>query len=220
MTLRVFACALALAGLAVGQPAGTGDFIGGPEHAGEEVTCDLPESLHLWNKGSAIDRAGMCVDTAAEMAGRWGNVPGIAGFRDYWAARAPGGNWPNGLVKQIRDYYAAKGLPEPPYVQYQGPDPAPLLDLIDRTGRMACVTYGWSPRYGHTIFHMVNCPKFGGRWAVCLDNNPVGISPGRKYEWVERREFVRRVKHPTGRAWVFVWLTPPPPPPPRNDDGK
>jgi hypothetical protein len=220
MTLRALALALALSGLAAGQTADVGDFIGGPTHDGEELTCDLPESLHLWNVGSKIDRKGMCVDTSAEMAGRWGNVPAIAGFRDYWAARAPGGNWPGGLARQIRDYYRAKGLPEPPYVQYQGPDPAPLLELIDRTGRMACVTYGYSPRYGKTIYHMVCCPKFGGQWAVCLDNNPIGIGPGRKYEWVERAEFVRRVKHPSGQAWVFVWLSPPPPPPPFNAPGK
>lgn len=119
MTWRVLALALAsLVMTAAGR-----DFIGGAEHDGEELTCDLPESLHMWNIGSKIDGAGMCVDTSVEMAGRWGNVPGLAGFRDYWAARAPGGNWPGGLVKQIHDFYQDKGRPEPPYVRYQGPTP-------------------------------------------------------------------------------------------------
>jgi hypothetical protein len=191
------------------------DAVAGPEYRGEQVTCDLPESLHLWNKGSDRDGAGMCVMTSIETAGIYQNVPGVRGLRD-WCAREPGGAGPPKVADQLRRYFAAKGLPVPPYVQYEGADPGPVMELADRTGRMICTTYGYSPRYGKTIYHMVCAARFRGLWGVVLDNNPVGIGPGRLYEWLESAELIRRAKHPQGKAWVFVWLTPPPPPAPHN----
>src|SRR5262249_1613552 len=104
-------------------------------------------------------------------------------------------------------------IPRPQYLQYQGRDPRPLLEAIDRTGRMACMTYGYGPRYGGTIAHMVCCVKFSGEWAVGLDNN----FPGEEASgWLSFDEMLRRIQYPTGAAWVFVWLTPPPPPIPHN----
>jgi hypothetical protein len=79
---------------------------------------------------------------------------------------------------------------------------------------MACVTYGYSPRYGlQTIAHMVCCAKFSGKYAVVLDNNFPGED---SYEWMSLAEMLKRVKHPSGSGWVFVWLAPSPPPVPHN----
>jgi hypothetical protein len=46
-----------------------------------------------------------------------------------------------------------------------------------------------------------------------LDNNFIGEQ---SYEWMDRAELVKRIKHPNGRAWVFVWLMAAPPLPPFN----
>lgn len=197
----------------------TGDAIGGPDNQGTYASVDFPSDLWMANIGSKLDGAGMCVDTSVEMSGLWAGVPGIKGFRDYWAAKERGGNYPAGLVRQIRSYYQTKGLPEPEYVQYEGPDPRPLLRLCSQTGRIACITYGYSPRYGRgTIYHMTCCPHFGGGFGVCMDNNAIGgvRPPDRLYEWVSEDELVRRIKHADGSAWVFVWLQPGAPPPPWN----
>lgn len=192
--------------------AGRGSFVNGPAHNGEEITCDLPASEHLRNIGSHVDQKGMCVLSSVEMAARWQGMTEWHGLRD-WAAREPGGAWPEKVDRQVVAFAKQHSLTPPIYLQYQGRDPRPLLDAIDRTARMACVTYGYSPRYGGSIAHMVCCVKFRRQWAVVLDNN----FPGEDlYEWVPLDEFLRRVKHPTGTAWVFVWLTPPPPPAPHN----
>jgi hypothetical protein len=115
--------------------------------------------------------------------------------------------------RQLQAFCAARKFSMPQYLQYEGPRPEPVLEQCERTGRMACITYGYSPRYGGTIAHMVCCVKYGGRWAVCLDNN----FPGEQsYEWMSQEELVRRLKHPSGSGWVFVWLAPPPPPVPHN----
>jgi hypothetical protein len=60
---------------------------------------------------------------------------------------------------------------------------------------------------------MVCCVKFRGQWAVALDNNFPGDD---SYEWLSLDEMLRRIKYPTGNAWIVVWLTPPPPPVPHN----
>lgn len=180
---------------------------------GDEITCDLPASEHLANIGSRVDGRGMCVMSSIEMAARWQGLAAMRGLRD-WCARQPGGAYPAKVDRQIREFCEAHGVPVPPYVQYEGSAVGPLLDLCDRTGRIACVTYGDSPRYGRTIAHMVCCVRYGPRYGVVLDNNFPGVD---SYEWMTRAELQRRVRHPTGRGWVFVWLAPPPPPPPCNN---
>jgi hypothetical protein len=202
---------LGLVGWAAAE-AGRSSFINGRAHDGEELTCDLPAAEHLRNTGSNADGRGLCVMTSIEMAGRWQGLDQLRGLRD-WCAREPGGAYPAKVDRQIKEFCAAKKIAVPPYLQYEGRDPRPILDLCERTGRMACMTYGWSPRYGGPIAHMTCCPKFGGRWAVCLDNNFPGDN---SYEWMSKDELLRRVVYPGGSGWIFVWLAPPPPPPPHN----
>jgi hypothetical protein len=200
--------------------AGSGDsHVGGNAYDGEEVTCDLPAEQHLRNIGSRRDGAGMCVMSSVEMAARWDGLEGYRGLRD-WCASEPGGAYPEKVDDQLRRYARARGLPEPLYFQYTSGDPEPLLELIDRTGRMACFAYGYSPRYGGgAINHMVCGARYSGRYATVLDNN----FP-QTYEWMPKEELLRRLKTAAGRggqpvrspAWVFVWLEAPPPPVPHN----
>jgi hypothetical protein len=195
------------------RPGSSGpSFVNGTIHEGEEVTCDLPAADHIRNIGSSVDGKGMCVTSSLEMAARWQGGDEWRGLRD-WCAREPGGAWPEKVDRQLKAFARAQGLPAPRYLQYRGRDPRPFLEAIDRTGRMACVTYGYSPRYGGTIAHMVCCLKFRGKWAVVLDNNFPG---DQAYEWMPLNEMLRRISYPSGTAWVFVWLMPPPPPVPHN----
>jgi len=193
-------------------PMNRASFVNGRAHAGEELTSDLPASEHLRNIGSAVDQRGMCVMTSIEMAARWQGLESMRGLRD-WCAKEAGGAYPAKVDRQLKAFCASRGMPVPAYLQYEGRSVTTLLELCERTGRMACITYGYSPRYGGTIAHMICCPKFGGRLAVCLDSNFPGESG---YEWMSRDELVRRVTYPTGSGWLFVWLAPPPPPPPHN----
>lgn len=202
---------LAINGLFLCAVAADRGVIAGREHQGEAVTIDLPAREQLRNRAGS-DGAGLCVMTSIEMAARWQGLESMRGLRD-WCARQPGGAWPAKVDRQLREFCQARGCSVPQYVQYEGSNPRALLDLCERTGRMACVTYGYSPRYGQTIAHMINCVKFGARWAVALDNNFPGSST---YEWMTNDEFVRRVNFPSGSAWLFVWLAPPPPPVPHN----
>lgn len=203
--------AFILAAALVAQSARS-SFINGREHEGEALTCDLPEIEHLTNVGSRVDGRGMCVMSSIEMAARWQGLESLRGLRD-WCAKQPGGAYPAKVDRQLRDFCAARGISIPRYLQDEGRNPDPVLDLCEKTGRMACMTYGYSPRYRGAIAHMVCCAKFNGQWAVVLDNNFPGEH---KYEWMSRDELLRRISFPDGHAWVFVWLAPPPPPIPRN----
>lgn len=189
-------------------------FVNGRTHAGEPLDVDLPEREHIANIGSHVDGAGMCVMTSIEMAALWSGLEEYRGLRD-WCAREPGGGYPAKVDKQLAAYCRAKNLPPPRYVQYEGPDPGPVIEAAMKSGRMAAITYGWSPRYPRTpyIAHMTNCVKLGGRFGVILDNNFPGES---RYEWMDRDELIRRCKFPQSTGWVFVWLAPPPPPSPKN----
>jgi hypothetical protein len=187
-------------------------FVNGREHGGEALTCDLPANEHMSNIGSRVDGRGMCVMSSLEMAARWQGLEFLRGLRD-WCAKEAGGAYPGKVDRQLRDFCAAKSISTPAYLQYEGRNPGPILELCETTGRMACITYGRSPRYGGAIAHMVCCAKFGGQWAVVLDNNFPGNN---SYEWMTRDELLRRLSYPDGRAWVFVWLAPSPPPAPKN----
>lgn len=196
-------------------------FVNGRANSGEELTVDLPGNRQMKNIGSKLDGAGMCVFTSIEMAADWAGMPEWKGFRDWCAAKYPGGGYPSKVDKLLADYAKAKGLTVPKYLQYEGSDPDSIMGLIDKTGRCACITYGYSPRYGGAIAHMVCCVKYNGRYGVVLDNNFPGET---SYEWMDRAELVRRIKVSPDRhgrqvpsnAWVFVWLPNPPPPPPHN----
>lgn len=189
-----------------------GSIVGGPEHAGDAVTCDLPGVEHLANIGSRRDGRGMCVMTSIEMAARWHGLDQLRGLRD-WCAGQPGGAYPAKVDRQLGEFCSARRISIPRYLQFQGRDPGSILDLCDRTGRMACITYNSSPRYPGPIVHMVCCVKYGDRWAVALDCNFPG---DHCYEWMSRDELLRRMPLADAQAWIFVWLNPGPPPSPHS----
>lgn len=187
-------------------------FVGGRQHAGEVLDTDIPGELHLKNIGSKIDGAGMCVMSSIEMAALFAGMDEYKGLRD-WCAQQPGGGTPRKVTEQLAAFAKAKGLPPPRYLQYEGRDVKSLLQAALKSGRMACITYGYGERYPGRIAHMVNCVKYGGQYGTVLDNNFPGEAA---YEWMSPDELARRVVAYDGNGWVFVWLAPPPPPSPRN----
>lgn len=196
-----------------------GSVVAGPAYQGEEIACHLPANEHIKNIGSRRDGLGMCVSSSIEMAALWAGIESFRGFRN-WCAKEPGGSWPEKTDDQIRRYCKEKGIEVPAYIQYEGRDIEAILESCDRTRRMACVTYGYSPRYGKTIAHMVCLPNFAGeglgKLATVLDNNFPGEN---SYEWMNKSEAVKRISHPRGQGWIFVWLAPAPPPAPVNLKG-
>ncbi len=230
MNLRSLALLLCFTSLASGDFEFGPSSIGGKSYQGEEITADLPLNEMKWNIGSRVDGAGMCVMTSIEQAAVYAGLNELRGLRD-WAAKFPGGAWPEKVDRQLQQYAKEKGIALPAYLQYTGSNPAELrelLELIDRTGRIAAIAYGYSPRYGGPINHMVFSPKCGsGRWACIVDNNQIGGIRGEensRFEWMTREELEDRMRTQAalGRRavksnpWVFVWLAPPPPPPPFN----
>ena len=211
--------ALACVAFVAAQPSGNKSVVNGVTMEGDSITADLPESEHIKNIGSRLDGAGMCVFSSIEMAARYQGLEEMRGWRDWCAAKYRGGGWPQKVDQTLAAWFAEKKLTPIPYAQYEGNDPTPLMDLIDKTQRMASITYGYSPRYGGARFiaHMTNAVHFGPRFGAVLDNNFVGDNA---YEWMTRDELIRRIRlSPNGgqgSAWVFVWLTPGAPPPPKK----
>lgn len=189
-------------------------FVNRTEHNGLKISCVLPNDQQMRNVGSKIDGSGMCVFTSIEHAARFQGLEEMRGFRDWAAANYRGGGWPEKVDQLLGAWWKAKGLQPIPYVQYEGKAPEDLMKVIDRTGRCACITYGYSERYGTRIAHMVNCVLYADGAGVVLDNNFVGND---KLEWMDRAELIRRMRldmrGQQGPAWVFCWLTPGNPPP-------
>lgn len=212
---------LAAGPLALSQMATDSSVVDGPVHDGQEVTVDLAPQEQFKNIGSRLDGAGMCVFSSIEMAAKSQGLDEMRGWRDWCAQNYTGGGWPQRVDELLAAWGKAKGIAIPPYYQYEGKDPAQVMALIDKTGRMACITYGWSPRYGQRIAHMVCAPRYRGKYAVVLDNNFVSKKSGdgwdeKVLEWMAPDELVRRMKIGSGSAWVFCWLTPAAPPAARN----
>ena len=144
--------------------------VAGRSYDGDELTVDLPASEQMENIGSFLDDAGMCVFTSIEMAARYCGIESFRGFRDWCAHTYNGGGDPDNVVEHIAAYCRFKGIPVPPYKQYEGTDPGPILAKLDSTGRPACITYGQSPRYVSgrnptgTVAHMTCCIGFHGKW--------------------------------------------------------
>lgn len=196
----------------VGQRGGNLAVVKEPEYQGDEFTADLPLYEHFKNIGGT-DGAGMCVLSSIELAALFHGMEDLRGVRNYWAQRERGGAWPGKVDDQLGRYFKLPGKTSQPYMQFESRDPqkiAQVLELINKTGRMACCTYGYSPRYAGKISHMVCSPHFG-KYCAILDNN----FPG-SYEIMTREEGIRRMMDTSGAAWIFVWLTSPPPPPPKN----
>lgn len=186
----------------------------------ECISADFPEGQWFKNKGSDVDGAGMCVTSSVEMISLYDGMEDFRGFRD-WCAKEPGGCYPGKLEDQIKRYCEEKKIDVPRYVNFEGPDPEPLLKALDDCGMPFAHTYGWSPRYNQKIAHMVFSVKFGGKYAVVVDNNEIGglePSSGKIFEWMLCDEHIRRMKYGNDGAWVFAWLVPPPPPCPRVDE--
>jgi hypothetical protein len=204
-----------LAAIALAAAAGGPSTVAGrvsPDKA-EPVMLDLPGSEQMHNTGGKGPRgpgtgAGLCVFTSIEHSGRWSNETSLRGLQKYMTERE-GGGWPE-KVDQVLAAYA----PGVQYLQYTGPDPA-VLKLALRTGRMPCVTYGYSPRYAGPIAHMVNLIHYSDRWCAVLDNNFPGED---QYEWMSPTEFQARWKSGQGSqgGWAIVPLHAPPPPIPVN----
>lgn len=182
-------------------------------HDGSKIACWLPDNEQMRNIGSKLDGSGMCVCTSIEHAARYQGLDGMRGFRDWAAANYRGGGWPEKVDQLLAAYFKKKGMTPIPYIQYEGKNPEEVMEVIQRSGRCACITYGYSERYGTRIAHMVNAVLYDSKWCVVLDNNFVGND---KLEWMERPELVRRMRlDMSGRqstAWVFCWLTPGSPP--------
>jgi hypothetical protein len=172
----------------------------------EQIMIDLPGSEQLKNTGGR-DGAGLCVFTSITHAGRWANETSLFDFQQKMKSEQ-GGGWPE-KVDQMMQKYA----PSVDYVQYSGPDPS-IIKLALHTGRMPCVTYGYSPRYGGSgrISHMVNCVHLSEKWAAVLDNNFPGETT---YEWMTPQEFQYRWQL-GGGGWVVVVCHEGPPPIPVN----
>jgi hypothetical protein len=186
---------------------------------GTEIECDLPNQLHLRNKGGS-DGAGLCVFTSIAHSARWQNVPLLEDFRD-WMTRHPGGGYPSKVDAMIKRVAAERNQPVPDYIQVESND-LEVLKAACRSGRMPGVTYSVSPtgRYGGSrIAHMVSLVSAGvgqgpdGKgWYVILDNNYPGDNA---YEWLSEKEFLRAYAG-GGTGWAVILLSPPPPPLPRN----
>lgn len=208
--------------LAVGEVSakdGKSSWVNGREADGEVLTADFPGTLYMKNIGSYKDGAGMCVMTSITMCAKYLGLADYYDLRD-WCANEPGGGYRTKVDNQIRRYEKAKGIAAPvAYLQYEGPDPGPVLEAIDRARLPLAHTYGWSPRYNSRIAHMVAGVKHSGRLAVVLDNNPMtdfDIGSNKIFEWMSRAEMIRRAKlGQGGNLWLFAWLAPPPPPCPK-----
>lgn len=198
------------------QPDKKSSWIAGAVYDGVSITCDLDDEQQMKNIGSRLDGAGMCVFTSIEHAARYQNLEQMRGWRDWCAQNYRGGGYPTKVDQLLKAWWAAKKIDPIPYLQYEGTAPEDLLNLCNKTNRMVCITYGYSPRYGRAgIAHMVNGVLYD-KYGVVLDNN----FPGQKnYEWMLPNEFVKRMRaEPSGRpgpAWIFIWTTPGAPPPPK-----
>lgn len=106
---------------------------------GTPVQIDFPLTEDIRNIGSRIDSMGMCVFSSIEMNSRWENLEDLRGIRN-WAANYPGGGYPKKIDNQIKQYCKEKGIPIPPYLQYQGNDLEVLRTCL-KTYRIASVTY-------------------------------------------------------------------------------
>ena len=188
--------------------------VGGDNVPGTTQRCQayLPRSERLKNTGGS-DGSGLCVFTSIEHSGREQFVRVLRGFQ-AWMKKKPGGGYPQKVDLMLAQYCKEKGVAVPRYIQVNATD-LDFLKAALKTGRLACITYGWSPsgRYsGSTIAHMVNLAHADGdNWAV-LDNNYID-----QLEWLSEKEFLQA--HTTkgrDRGWSIVFYESSPPGPFHN----
>lgn len=189
--------------------------IGGPHSPDGKVVVavDLPVEQRIKNIGSKKDGAGMCVFSSNEMSMRWANLEAWRGWRDWCAARYPGGGYPQKVDDLIKAYAKFKKIPIPDYIQYEGRD-ATVLEAAIKTGRLPSITYcGRDQHYnGKSVAHMTNLVYLDQDWACVLDNNFIGSD---ELVWMTRKEFIERWQG-NGGGWCVIYLSAPPPPVPHN----
>lgn len=202
--LALFAfIAPALADLKEGGPTGP---------TGQEVACDLPQSLRTKNVGGR-DGSGLCVFTSIGHAARYQNEPRLKDFQQKMRAE-PGGGYPEKVDRMIAKY--GNGAR---YIQHQDGDLEFLYQAV-KGNRMPSITYdGRDMHYGarQRVAHMVNLvhadpPGTPNRQFAVLDNNFIGPD---QLVWMNEEEFKSRWLG-MGGGWAVVLLNPPPPPAPRN----
>lgn len=169
----------------------------------EEIRIDLPESLHVANT-VGTDGAGLCVWASGKMAGSWAGEPAVCALFEK-LQREEGGGWPARVDKEM-----GTSCPGVKYIQHTGGDEK-VLEAVLASGRIACITYGYSPRYRGKINHMVCCVHFSRNWCAVLDCNFPGT-----IEWMPRAEGVRRWRSGPGGGWLWALCSPPPPPIPTS----
>lgn len=167
----------------------------------EEIRIDLPEVFHVKNR-TGTDGAGLCVWASGKMAGSWGGEPSVCKLFEK-LQHEEGGGWPQRVDDEMRD-----SCPGVRYMQHTGGDPA-VLKAVVSSGRIACITYGYSPRYRGPINHMVCAVHFSDRWGAVIDCNfPNTV------EWMPSAELVKRWKYGRGGGWLWALCAVPPPPVP------
>ncbi len=198
--LLLFLCA----GICVAQPPEHA-VVDGPVHDGVAVVIDLPVTQHVKNFGAPKDGLGLCVFASMDMAARWHACTELV---DVIHRVPAGGGWPEKVTKVLKEI-----APERRYVQYEGGSPE-ILDAAMSNRSPACVTYGYGERYGmKTIQHMVLLVHLDDKTAAIVDNNFPGT-----FEWMSRKEFLRRWTSPGHGGWAYVFLEAPPPPIPTGGD--
>jgi hypothetical protein len=150
--------------------------------------------------------AGCCVFRSIDYASRLQNVPALHGMPEWMVQSGiVGGGYPSKVDELIPKIAQARGVPAPAYVQYEGRESLPVIELALRTGRATSITWGGN--------HMLSCVYLDGSQAAIVDNN----SPD-KVQWFSRAEFQKRHQAGgSGGGWVVVLLAAAPPPPPRGN---
>ena len=172
------------------------------------LVCDLPESERKANIASK--GLGCCVFRSIEYAARWQNELTLYNLPEQMVkAGIAGGGYPSKVTTILQKFG-----PNVQYVQDTSGDAA-ILEMILKSGRMACVTYnGHDCHYSGSIAHMVCLPYFDRTtgWACVEDNN---FTRANQHVWMSCDEFLKRWKG-SGGGWVVALLKTPPPPVPHN----
>lgn len=188
------------------------DFVGGSEHDGRHLICDLPRDMQLKNK-VGTDGSGLCVWASLDIDAQYQNVTPLIGFLDYMT-KYRGGGWP----KKVDDYIPKKADGAPVRYQQSTTADEKLFEMFLRTHRPIAITYGYSARYKDRsnpdgrIDHMVVCVHLDEKWGAVYDNNFPGT-----FEWCSRRELFRRWELGDLGGWLVGYLDPPPPPKPQGN---
>jgi len=175
---------------------------------GIEVQVDLPEEM--WKHNVTSRGQGCCVFRSIDHAAHWQNVPELWGFPEWLQKKGlSGGGYPGNVTERIKAICKERGVPETPYIQYEGGKDTTILELALATGRLPGITYDGMDgvHYHGRIAHMTNLAYLDDKMAAILDNN----FPPDKLLWMSRADFLKRWS-----GWAVILLAPRPPAPPHN----